>query len=164
MDVKNYMKSLIIYYSLDGNTKFVSDFIKKEFESDVLELKLSNKFKYKGFFKFFWGGRQVMMKKCPEIENFDINFDNYDVVFIGTPVWVGTFAPPLRTFFNKIKLLNKKIVLFCCYGGSEGKTFFGMKKMLMGNEIISTFGIKDPTKNKQESEKEIISFIKSLNL
>lgn len=157
------MKNLIIYYSLDGNTRFVANIIKRQIESDILELKLMKDFKYKSFLKLFWGGREVVMKKCPEIENFDIDFDNYDNIFIGTPVWVGTFAPPIRTFFNKVKLLNKKIVLFCCYGGSEGKTFIEMKKVLKDNEVISTFGIKEPIKNKIEGEEKVLSFIQSLN-
>ena len=30
----------------------------------------------------------------------DININNYDNVFIGTPIWVGTYAPPYNTFLT----------------------------------------------------------------
>lgn len=36
------MKSLVIYYSLEGNTKLIADTIKNELNSDVLELRTKN--------------------------------------------------------------------------------------------------------------------------
>jgi len=56
-------------------------------------------------------------------------------------------------FFNNHKMTGKKIGLFGCYGGQEGKIFINYRKQLEGNEIIGEIGFKDPLKHgKKESE------------
>ena len=42
--------------------------------------------------------------------------DDYDVVFLGYPVWFGTFAPPVITWLNNVDLSGKTIVPFCTFG------------------------------------------------
>lgn len=46
------MKSLVIYYSLEGNTKLIADTIKNELNSDVLELRTKKQYPNKGFKKY----------------------------------------------------------------------------------------------------------------
>jgi len=130
-------KTLIIFYSFEGSTRFVSDAIAQEIKADILELKVRDEIKTKGFMKYFWGGRQVFQKKSPELLPFDRDPDSYELIFIGTPVWAFTYAPALRTFFNKIKLKDKKIALFCCHEIGQAKAIENMKKELEGNDIIS---------------------------
>lgn len=102
------MKQLIVFYSFEGNTKFIADEIQKITGADLLELKVKNDIKSHGFFKYFWGGRQVFMKKTPELIDYNKNFDQYDRIFIGTPVWVATYAPAIRTFLQDNKILGKE--------------------------------------------------------
>ena len=55
------MKSLVIYYSLEGNTKLIADTIKNELNSDVLELRTKKQYPNKGFKKYLCGGKSVKM-------------------------------------------------------------------------------------------------------
>lgn len=59
----------------------------------------------------------------PEIESLNKNPIEYDFLFIGTPVWAGSFAPVLRTLFDCMRFKDKKIALFCCHAGAKGKVF-----------------------------------------
>lgn len=145
------MKSLVIYYSFEGNTRFIAEAVAREIKSDVLELKVKNDIKTKGFLKFLWGGKQVLQKKTPDLLPFDKNPEDYEIIFIGTPVWAFTFAPALRTFFKDVKLKNKKIALFCTHEGSAAKTFDDMKKELENNDIISENDFADVLKNPQQN-------------
>ena len=43
------MKSLVIYYSLEGDTKLIANIIKNELNSDVLELRTKKQYPNKGF-------------------------------------------------------------------------------------------------------------------
>lgn len=116
------MKVAVIYYSLEGNTKKVAGKIANKFNADIYELKeLKNKITNTGFSKYFWGGKQVVTKQKPQIEKINFNPEEYDLIFIGTPSWVATYAPVLRTFFSKYDIKNKKIGLFCCHGGGPGR-------------------------------------------
>ncbi len=145
------MKSLVIYYSFEGNTRFIAEAVAREIKSDVLELKVKNDIKTKGFLKFLWGGKQVLQKKTPELLPLDKNPEDYEIIFIGTPVWAFTFAPALRTFLKDVKLKNKKIALFCTHEGSAAKTFDDMKKELENNDIISENDFADVLKNPQQN-------------
>ena len=94
------MKSLVIFYSFEGNTKLMAENIAQTAEADVLELKPKKEIQSKGFMKYFWGGKAAMMKEKPELLPFDKNIQDYDLIFIGTPVWAWTYSPPLNSFFS----------------------------------------------------------------
>lgn len=145
------LKTLIVYYSFEGNTRLIAEAIAQEIKADILELKVQNDIKTRGFMKYFWGGRQVFQKKTPDLLPFDKDPNDYALIFIGTPVWVFTYAPALRTFFNKIKLKGKKIALFCCHESDPAKTIDNMKKELEGNDIISENDFVNVLKNPREN-------------
>mgnify|MGYP000660481260 CR=1 FL=1 len=146
------MKSLVLYYSFDGNTDFIARGIAEEVGSDIERIKTKNEIASHGFMKYFWGGRQVVMKEKPDIEDIYADLNSYNLIFIGSPVWVSTFVPALRSFFSKYKLQGKKVALFCCCGGNKGKTFEEMKKELAGNEIVGELEIIEPKKKDGEEK------------
>ena len=124
-------KALVIFYSFEGNTKFIAENIAHEIGADTLELKPKDDVSSKGFMKYFWGGKQVFMKHSPELFPLDKNPNDYNILFIGTPVWAFSFTPTLKTFFEQNHFENKKIALFCCHGGGKMKT---LKKIKKGNK------------------------------
>ncbi|MEY8001437.1 flavodoxin family protein [Clostridium sp. Mt-5] len=162
------LSTLVVYYSLEGNTKMMAETISKEIGGDTLRLETKKAISPHGVMKFIRGGGQVIFKKEPELVKYDINPEDYDVLFIGTPTWAGNFAPALRTFFSKTNLKDKKIALFNCNGGQRGKTFENMAKSLEGNEILGGIEFDVPLRNDREGNikqakiwsKEIISKIK----
>lgn len=148
------MKKLVVYYSLEGNVKFVAEKIAEAAGADLLQLKPRKDLNPDSFMKYFWGGKQVIFKEKPELLPMEKNPADYDVLYIGTPVWAGSFAPALNTFFSQVNLTGKKIALFCCYGSHAGKTFVNLKKKLEGNSIIGEMGFKEPLKHDKHQEGE----------
>ena len=168
---KNSKKTLIIYYSFEGSTKLIAETIANELKTqnvgakvDLLELKAVDQPKSKGFSKYFWGGRMAMMKKIPQLEEFDTNINDYDFLIIGTPVWAWTFTPPLRTFFNNFKFNGKNIALFICHDGGPGKTIEKIKAELQGNEVIATHDFEKTAKNKEKNVELAKKWVETLNL
>ena len=49
--------------------------------------------------------------------------EDCEVVFIGSPIWYGTFAPPIATFLKDNPLAGKTVVPFCTHGGGGAGTF-----------------------------------------
>jgi flavodoxin len=141
------MRILVIYYSLEGNTRFIAESIAGAVNADILELKPKVDIKSKGFMKYLWGGKEVVQQKEPELNVFDIIPQEYDVIFIGTPVWAWTYTPALRSFFSFCKLANRKIALFCSHDGQKAKTFEKMAKALSGNTILGEADFEAPLKN-----------------
>ncbi|MBU4245572.1 MAG: hypothetical protein KKE71_00870 [Nanoarchaeota archaeon] len=91
------------------------------------------------------------MREKPALLPFDKDPKDYDMIFIGTPVWAFSYSAPFNTFFHETELKNKKIALFICHGGGKKDTFGDMRKALPGNEIIGEIDFFEPLKNDKES-------------
>jgi len=141
---------LVVYYSFEGNTRLIAQAIAAATGAETLELTPRKEIATHGFMKFFWGGRQAVMKIQPELEPFEVDPKIYDLLFIGTPVWAFTYALPLRAFFSKCCLAGKKVAFFCCNDGGKGKTFENFRKALNGNEILGEIEFVAPLKRNRE--------------
>lgn len=76
------MKNLVVYYSLESNTKLIAEFIAKEIGADIIELKPKKEFPSSGFRKYLWGGKSVIFKQKPELMNKEIDIRKYDNMII----------------------------------------------------------------------------------
>ena len=114
-------KKIVIYYSFEGHTKKIAELISEKLGVEIYEIKPKDVKKATGFSKYLWGGSQVVMKKAPELEEISIDFSQYDEIYMGTPIWAWSFAPPIRTLFEKGYIKGKKINLFYTHGGGPGK-------------------------------------------
>ena len=145
------MRMIVVFYSFEGNTKLIAENIAGTISADILELKPKKEIRSKGFMKYFRGVKAVITRAMPELSPIQRDLQDYDILFIGTPVWAGTYAPPLNAFFSTLSVSNKKIALFCCHGGGKGKIFEKMQKALKGNQILSEIDFRDPLKKNTDT-------------
>lgn len=155
------MKTAIVFYSLEGNTKFVAEKIKKELsDADLIEITPVKEYPSKGIKKFLWGGKSAMMSEKPELNPYEFNSSEYEQVVIGFPVWAGRITPPLRTFVeeNSDGLKGKKISAYACQSGNGAeKAFKGLKELLGIAEYSATMILIDPKDKPKEDNENIIS-------
>jgi flavodoxin len=164
------MKSLIVYYSLDGNTKLMAETMAKEIGAELLEIKPKKDQNPKSFMKFVWGGRQAMQKKEPELEAINKFPKDYELIIIGTPVWAWTVSPAIRSFLglakqagNPAEMSGKKVAIFCCHGGQKGKTMEEMKTLLSGNQLVGETDFMEPKSlNIQSNLEAVKKWVKNL--
>lgn len=160
------MKSIIIYFSLEGNTEYIADELTKALSADKLKLVPKKAYSTSGFSKFFWGGKSAVMAEKPELEPYDVDLSAYDQVVFGFPVWAGTFTPPLRTFIleNKEGLKNKKIAAFACQSGAGAERAFAKLGECIGIDGFSATAIFIDPKDKpsEENTHKIGDFCKNL--
>ena len=109
-------KALVLYYSQTSNTKAVAEEIATRLGADIEEIVATTP--YDGDF-------QATIARCmqereqgvkPEIQPLKSDLAAYDVVFIGFPVWFGTYAPPVAALLEQVDLKGKKVVPFCTFG------------------------------------------------
>ncbi len=146
------MKKLVVFYSFDGNTKLMAESVASAVGADILELKPVKEITRNNFMKIFVGGKQAFTKAEPELMPFDVKPEEYDLIFIGTPVWAWTYAPALRTFFKDHKPAGKKIALFYCHGGGPRNFLEKFEEAVEGNEILGSIDFKDPVRNEKEKD------------
>jgi flavodoxin len=144
------MKTIIVFYSFEGNTRLVSEAMAKEIGADILEIKPEKEMKSKGFMKFVWGGRQAVMGSKPKLAQLSKDLDLYDRIVIGTPVWAGRPAPPIKTLMEDHLPAKRKLALFYTYEGGEGVTLDRMEEMKNGGDVIAKKGFMSPLKGDKD--------------
>lgn len=79
----------------------------------------------------------------PEILPLAQKVADYDIVFVGSPVWYGTFAPPLGTFFTQNDLSGKTVIPFCTHGGGgAGHLFDDVAKAAPKSKVLPGLTLK----------------------
>ncbi len=110
MNAKNSAKALVVIYSFTGNTKAVADDIIKRFKADTVVIKAKE---YNGFL----GGMKASITAWNEVTITDIkpetvDMSQYNLIFLGSPIWWFRPAVPLWTFVEKNDFKGKRVVLF----------------------------------------------------
>ena len=112
----------VVYFSWSskGNTRFAAETIARRADARLFEIKAKKPYAsdYRACCdeaKPECYGKQL--RPIQPIEGFDIG--QYDVIFVGTPNWWGTMAPPVRTFVtqNASAMRGKVVCLFQTNGG-----------------------------------------------
>ena len=129
------MKYAVIYFSWSGNTRFAAETVAKKAGADLFEIKAEKPYNA-DFGKCCDEAKpECYGKKLRAIKPIEgLDLAKYDVVFVGTPDWWGTMAPPVRTWVtqNKDALKGKTACLFQTHGGG------GMQRV--GKEFAEVVG------------------------
>jgi len=148
------MKSLVLYFSRSGNTRFVAEEIAKAAKADIEEI-FEQKDR-KGAIGYISAGKDAMMKKPSKIQPITTNVSEYDKIYIGQPVWGWTMVPALRAMLEENDFTGKKIVLFCTMDGSGDKGCYReTRKFLLRSKIEKEMTFIKPIKDKEKTIKQI---------
>lgn len=154
------MKSLVVYYSRTGNARFVAETIATEVGADieeVIDLK-----KRSGPIGFFSGGSDARRGKETEISPTTKSPSDYDLVIVGTPVWASRPSPAIVTYLKKNDLSGKKVALFFTRSGKKPTAFDETKALIPNSNFIGQLSLINPLATKDESEKQIRTWCKTL--
>ena len=135
---------LVLYYSQTGVTKQVAEVLQKELDADIEAIQVIKP--YDGTFDETIARCLEEKKKgeLPHIRPIKSDLKNYDIIFLGYPIWFGTYATPVITLVNSFKFAGKQIVPFCTYGsGGLVESTEHLKKALPMAKIQSGFGIRE---------------------
>ena len=157
---KQAPKVLVLYYSQTNNTRTVAEAIAGKLGADTEEIVALNP--YDGDFQATIG--RCMQEReagiIPEIEPVKADLASYDIIFLGYPIWFGTFAPPMGAFVKSADLAGKKIVPFCSFGsGGLDSSIRDLKAAQPEAEILDGYGVR--AARIDAVEKEVDRFLKA---
>ena len=142
------MKITLVYYSLEGNTAFAAEKIGLRLGAYILRLKPLKEYPTEKVAKYFWAGKSASFQESPKLMPYVFDINKYEVIILGTPVWAGTFAPPLRTFIRAQVWEGKKVAFFaCCSGGGTEKCFQQLHHETRGSIKLPALRLIDPLRN-----------------
>lgn len=114
---------LVVYCSRTSNTERVAQQIRTTLNCDILEVVPQTA--YETDYNAMLSRAQLELAAIrqgnyPAILTSVENFDQYDTIFVGYPIWYGSMATPMQTFLheNASKLAGKRIALFATSGSS----------------------------------------------
>ena len=157
-------KKLVVYFSYTGNTRKIAQKVKEELHCDILELKPVKPYSTDYQTVVDEEQNNESTKKTPEIQDINIDLNNYDEIIIGTPVWWYTIAPVVRTFLKQNDLTKKTIIPFATNAGWLGRTFKEIENLCPNSNVQKEMNIvfKSYSDKLVTSEVEIQNWINSI--
>lgn len=110
-------KALVLYYSQTNNTKSVAEELQKQLGADIESVEAD--------------------------KPLQSNLSKYDVIFLGYPIWSGTYATPIATLIKSNDFAGKTIVPFCTFGsGGLNTSSDALKQALPKATIKPGYGVR----------------------
>ena len=125
----NMSKSIVIFFShagdnysvgviYTGNTKIVADYISEITGADQFEI-VTHKYVGMAYTPLIeLAKKEAAAGELPPYEGAAPDLSGYDTVFIGGPVWWGTYPQVMFTLFKDINLDGKTVIPFTTHEGS----------------------------------------------
>ena len=117
-------KTLVVYYSATNNTEAVAGYIADATGADLFELVPVEPYTSDDL---DWTNRDSRVSKEHDDESLRVvelenavpdNWDEYDTVFIGYPIWWGIAAWPVNSFISANDFTGKTVIPFCTSSSS----------------------------------------------
>lgn len=159
-------KSLVVYYSRTGNTKFVAEQVAAELGAEIEEIKdLKSR---EGTSGWISAGRDATQNRETQIGETEKNLDEFDFVAVGTPVWAWSPSAAVRTYVGKHSFVGKKVALFFTLDNKPRGVVEKTKKLMPDAEFVGELLLVKPTKDREATKKKIaewcVNFKKTLDL
>lgn len=152
-------KQLVLYFSETGTTKTVAQELQKQLGADIEEIEAV--VPYSGNFQetIQRGQREMQNGEMPAIKPLKKKMADYDIIFLGYPIWFGTYANPIITLVKEQDFAGKTIVPFCTFGsGGLNTSSDALKKALPKATIKKGYGVRTARVN--AAAKELDRFLK----
>lgn len=130
---------LIVYFSHSSHTEKIANMIKQLLHCDIKNIK-SEEYENKTIVELNnIVTEQIHKKYFPKIN--DINILDYNVIFVGSPVWKGDLSLPVKSFLINNDFNNKTIVPFYTFGGFVNKSKLDkeIKELSRNNKVLPSF-------------------------
>jgi len=105
-------KDLIVYYSWSGNTAKIARLIERKIGGNLIEIEIEDAYPSSYNDVVEQAKKEIRKGYKPSIKTEIYNIESYNRIFIGSPNWWSTIAPPVATFLSKYDLSEKTVLPF----------------------------------------------------
>lgn len=138
----------------EGNLQVVANIIEQETGADVFHILMEEPYDPDYSTMLPVAIDQMENEDWPALQEKIDNLADYDMLYLGTPIWNSALPPAIQTFFAENDLSGKTIVPFGIHLGSGfGKMIDEIEELAPGATVVEGFTINASTANdKVESE------------
>lgn len=154
---------LVAYYSYSGNTKVVAEQIHKNTGGDIFEIQPVKSYPKEYNSVVNQAKKEISDNFKPELKNKINDIDKYDIIFIGSPCWWATIAPPVATFLTSYDFSGKTIIPFMTHEGSRmGQSEKDIKKLCPKATLLKGLPIRG--EQVEHAEKDVVKWLKAIEI
>lgn len=133
-------KCLVVYYSFSGVTRKLAEKIGQTVNGNVIELIPEKEYSFNYNIAAKEVRSEIERGYCPKLISGNEDINSYEFVFIGSPNWFKSFAPPIRTFLKNNDFRGKIVIPFCTHGGGGfGRIEENIEKECKGSKLLEGF-------------------------
>jgi flavodoxin len=155
------MKTLVVFYSRNGNTRKMAQLIAKDLGAHLEEIiDLKDRRGLKGW---LLGGRDASTGALTQIKTFADPSD-YDLVIVGTPIWAWNATPAIRTYLSQFKTKIKRVAFFTTSSSSSPDKTIAFMESFSGHKSVASTGWTEMEIKSQSYQSKLDDFLHSVNL
>ena len=148
-------KSLVLFYSWSGNTRRIARVIAEKTGADLRELQPEVPYSQNYNAVLSQAKQEIQRKQYPALRPIDMDWSAYDVVYLGTPNWWSSIAPPVSSFLHEFMPTDKTIIPFCTHGGGgEGHIARDVRSYCIGCDVLPLLSIQEDGGKRAEAQVE----------
>ena len=146
-------KVLVIYYSWSGNTERTAKLIQEKTGGQLYKLEPVQAYSSNYRSCVDQAKKEIQNGFMPELKAVPDNLDSFDIIFIGSPNWWSTMAPPVLSFLKDADLSGKTIIPFFSHGGGgKGHYAEDIKKVCKKSVVLEDLALYGDGGTAAESE------------
>jgi flavodoxin len=150
--------TLIVYYSLFKSTESLALEIAVQTGGTLRELIPDKNYSFEYNTAAKEVRNQVSRGFCPKLISGNEPIDDYQTIFIGSPNWFKTLAPPVMSFLRQHNLTGKTIIPFCTHGGGG----FGQIENDIAKECSKSIILPGIAANGTVTSEEVTNWLKTI--
>lgn len=136
-------KTLIVYYSRTGNTATIAKYIQDSVGADMLALETVTPYPEEYRATTEQAKRELQSGYMPPLKTAIPDMAAYARVFVGSPNWWGTIAPPVMTFLSECDMSGKILIPFITHEGSGlARSGADIKKLCPTATLVAGLAIR----------------------
>lgn len=132
-------RTLVVYYSMTGNTRHLAEEIRTAVAGDLEEIREPRP--RRGFSGVVRALLDLALRREVPIEPIRHSPSDYALVILGGPVWGGRIAPPVRTYALRHGLQASQVAFFCTMGGRGAESAFAGLAKDCGRDPVATLAL-----------------------
>lgn len=141
-----------------GNTQIVAEYIASEVGADSFHIETVTPYPADYDDCCDVAKQELADKARPEIQDGVENMEQYDIVFLGYPIWWGDMPMAVYTFLERYDWNGKTVIPFNTHEGSgQANTVATIKGICEGADVMSGFSVRGSvTQNDGASARTIV--------
>ena len=154
--------TLVVYYSLTGNTRQTAEAIAAALEAD-LEV-IEDTFNRDTVLGRPRSAIEGLLGLHSSITPSKHDLSEYDLVVVGTPIWSARQSSPVRSYLSQHRASLKRVAFFCTQGGIGGEWALQNMAKVGGQRPIARLIISASQLNTPAAENKIAQFVSEISM